>query len=859
MKKIVGFLVSMFILGSFIIFPNPSMSMNEPDPYGIDPWLSRFHNAQNTAFSSSIMSTPFVEGFEWERETTSGFFPGPPVIYDYMMYMPYMDGRARRAELFAYDIMDGDPYEEWVASFQGLMFTSPALDPDNYRIFLSTTTGFGPRGEGVSTTVYCLDMETGDELWASTVDGASFSSINYDQETDRLFLTTFWTEEEPTNIFEIEFTHIDGEGMVYCLDAEDGYEVWSAPLNGGSIDDNTVAIYDGMVFVTHGSFHYDANTGRAFPALRNALLYAFNIEDGYLEWQHSAGEGTGFLGSPSVDDGFVYAVMNSGDYSQINAMVVCLDAETGFEEWTHPIQGFAIHANPIITEEYILFITQNGNLTALDRRTGRRQWERSVNETPAPFVDIRYFLVAAGDYVFTLGWNVDSSNRHTGFRKQIFDMTARGRSVYREDVQGDIPRGIALYGKYCFFIGQAAIYQVFSDIPELEVIPSRALLGDIERNETHEFTFEISNRGARGLEGTVEASVPWITVEPEEYDDRTRSITITVDTTGLELRDYSERLLFTSNGGNAEVPVMFVVVDTTPPEVEIFKDDMVKIEDEYYTNQPDYLLRGETEPTAILIIQGKDAEIDADGIFEVELELEEGENEIEIDATDDVGNNEVTTFILHLDSTPPRLTITSENYKLSADPNDYIMGQVDDLEAEVTINGEEVQLAPNGTFAKMVFLTRGINEFIVQAKDRVGNIAEVKHYIVYPERKLIVLFIGRDQAEINGVLVQLDVAPRIINNRTMVPLRFVGEAMGAEIEWEGTEQKITLTLYGKVVILRIGATTGLVNDEPVMLDAPPTIIGGRTLVPIRFISESLGASVDWEGTQQRITINFPAT
>jgi len=180
-------------------------------------------------------------------------------------------------------------------------------------------------------------------------------------------------------------------------------------------------------------------------------------------------------------------------------------------------------------------------------------------------------------------------------------------------------------------------------------------------------------------------------------------------------------------------------------------------------------------------------------------------------------------------------------------------------DAYVTVNGEELQLAPNGSFAKMVFLARGVNEFTIQAKDRVGNVTELKHYLVFPEKKLIILFIGRKTAEINGIPVTLDVPPRIMSGRTMVPFRFIGEAMGAEVAWEASEQKITLTLFGKQIVLRIGSTTAMVNGNPVVLDAPPTIIGGRTLVPIRFVSESLGAKVDWEGTQQRITITFPAS
>ena len=68
---------------------------------------------------------------------------------------------------------------------------------------------------------------------------------------------------------------------------------------------------------------------------------------------------------------------------------------------------------------------------------------------------------------------------------------------------------------------------------------------------------------------------------------------------------------------------------------------------------------------------------------------------------------------------------------------------------------------------------------------------------MYPDKKIVILRIGNKQAEVNGSLVQLDAPPTIINGRTMVPLRFVSETFGAEIGWDGKEQKITLIFFGK--------------------------------------------------------------
>ncbi len=860
MKKTLSILVSCAMLLSLLVFsPMTSFSQNELDSNGIDPWLSKFHDHGNAGYANYSLRTPFKEGFVWERDSSTSFFSGVPAFYNNVMYQPYMiDGRARTAALYAMDISGGEPEEIWMTEFDGLMRVSPTLDPENHRLFIATTSGFGEKSQGTNTTVLCIDMEDGQEMWSSTVDGASFTSITYDSENSKVFLSTFWVEPKKNNLGDIAFDVHDSEGAFYCLDADNGEEVWSAPLDGGSSESMSAAVADGKVYVTHGNMWFSSQQNFLIPSFRSSALYTFDVNDGSLLWKYSAGENSGFAGSPSVSEGRVYVAMAYGSFTgDVSGEVACLDADSGLDEWKYTYQGIPNNVNPVIAPENIVFISNDGNVYCLNKDSGKRVWNKKVSDSPSYF-NINYHVSAAGDYVFTQGNNYDAQGRALGYRQQIFEISSKGKSVYKEDYN-DVSIGIVSYGKSVFFCGYMGIYQIMSDIPELSVSPPRVALGDVERDSTQEFTLNISNRGAKGLEGTVSTSDSWLILEKDKIDDTTKSIKVTVKPKELDLFEHTGRVIFTSNGGIVTVTVTINVVDATPPVVTVITDDLVKIDDLLYTNQVNYTLKGQTEATAIVVVQGKDVELDADGIFETTVELKEGKNEILIEATDEVGNEGQSTFVLYLDSKAPVVTITTPNYKLSVDPNDYLMGTVDDLKAVVTVNGEELQLAPNGSFAKMVFLARGVNEFTIQAKDRVGNVTELKHYLVFPEKKLIILFIGRKTAEINGIPVTLDVPPRIMSGRTMVPFRFIGEAMGAEVAWEAPEQKITLTLFGKQIVLRIGSTTAMVNGNPVVLDAPPTIIGGRTLVPIRFVSESLGAKVDWEGTQQRITITFPAS
>ena len=91
--------------------------------------------------------------------------------------------------------------------------------------------------------------------------------------------------------------------------------------------------------------------------------------------------------------------------------------------------------------------------------------------------------------------------------------------------------------------------------------------------------------------------------------------------------------------------------------------------------------------------------------------------------------------------------------------------------------------------------------------------------------------------------------------RTLVPLRFIGEALGTEVEWVSATRQIVLTDTEKVIILWIDSHNTSVNGQTVQMDCPPRImINDRTFVPLRFISEVLGATVDWDEETQEIKI-----
>jgi alkaline phosphatase len=120
----------------------------------------------------------------------------------------------------------------------------------------------------------------------------------------------------------------------------------------------------------------------------------------------------------------------------------------------------------------------------------------------------------------------------------------------------------------------------------------------------------------------------------------------------------------------------------------------------------------------------------------------------------------------------------------------------------------------------------------------------------------IILKIGSNKATINNNEVDLDVPAQLLGGRTMVPIRFVGESLGAEVQWEPSTETVKI-LKGKTVItLKIGETAAKINDKKIELDVAPIIESGKTMVPIRFIGEAFGADVKWDGGNEEINISM---
>ena len=124
----------------------------------------------------------------------------------------------------------------------------------------------------------------------------------------------------------------------------------------------------------------------------------------------------------------------------------------------------------------------------------------------------------------------------------------------------------------------------------------------------------------------------------------------------------------------------------------------------------------------------------------------------------------------------------------------------------------------------------------------------------------IILTIGEKEAKVFGTTKLNDVAPKIVNDRTMLPARFVAENLGAKVSWDEDKQLVTIT--GKqlktdediTILIYIASDIAYVNGKEIKLDSPAFIDNDRTYTPVRFVAEKLGADVEWVESELKVVI-----
>ncbi|MDD9271789.1 stalk domain-containing protein [Paenibacillus sp. GCM10023248] len=173
-----------------------------------------------------------------------------------------------------------------------------------------------------------------------------------------------------------------------------------------------------------------------------------------------------------------------------------------------------------------------------------------------------------------------------------------------------------------------------------------------------------------------------------------------------------------------------------------------------------------------------------------------------------------------------------------------LTADVSDLKFPITIKSIYVANPANGQ-----------DERAAKGKINIDDISFIyKGQLAALPKNSVKLTINKKQVTVNDKAMTLEQAPTIVDDNTLIPIRFVTEALGGNVKWDEKERKVTVIRGDKLIDLWIDNADLLANGDRVTAEVAPKIMSNVTMVPLRVISEKLGFKVGWDPQNYGITI-----
>ena len=440
-------------------------------------------------------------------------------------------------------------------------------------------------------------------------------------------------------------------------------------------------------------------------------------------------------------------------------------------------------------------------------------------------------------------------------------------------------------------------FEVLKD-PELYLEPQVIDFGISPIGDKITKTIKIGNKNKGPIKVRLIPTVDWIVISKDSFESNFEEIRLTAITKNLTQGEHTGQLRILSNGGNVEIPLIISTIIPYALDREVV--DFGKVYSDNLSIEPiNIVIKNNIDKNISMNINISASWIK---VSENNFELtsnEEQKIEISVDFSQlknyETYSGKITFIPIDLEFNA-ELKVQIE--LLEAQPKIFVTieGNVESIKGEITV-GEKFEkkiiiknIGGGILKGKAFFLDdfspiklSGINFIIRSSQESVlsiylnsfdltpgtikntlildsnGGKVEIPILIkVNPKPPIVItLKIGSSEAYMGGKIVLLDAPPYIKKGTTFVPIRFISEAFGAKVEWQNIDKgRVIIRLKDKEIILDIGKTTAFINKKPYTLLAAPEIVNGRTFVPVRFISEGLGAEVKWIAQTQEVIISM---
>ncbi len=441
---------------------------------------------------------------------------------------------------------------------------------------------------------------------------------------------------------------------------------------------------------------------------------------------------------------------------------------------------------------------------------------------------------------------------------------------------------------------------VFSIVerPVLSVSSTELDFGTLRRGEKSSQTIEVSNKRAGEIKGSISSRARWLEFNVKSFNTNKTTLEVTANTKELEYGSYDSDIQISSDGGDAKISVKLDVsaskLTTEHNKIEfgaitedklneanfdlkisnvgseVAEVELDKIPDFLNTKEKKFNLGVEESKTINFTI--KEDKVSAKQDYSDVLEIIYTDGKLSIPVS------------ISVQEMPPLLQITSNqelgeelSFELKSGETTSFELQMENigrgrLEGKISfLKKQDWISSSNNQFALLRGQKRTITFTLNAGELKSGTYQETiaiqtnggtKEYkismIIQKNPIIIVLQIGSKNASISGKAVTVDPPPYIKSGTTLVPLRFISEAFGASIDWQPKQGKGTIIIKLKehLIQIEIANTQALVNGKTMTLVVAPEIVNGRTFVPLRFISEAFGAKVEWIAETQTIRMSY---
>jgi hypothetical protein len=392
--------------------------------------------------------------------------------------------------------------------------------------------------------------------------------------------------------------------------------------------------------------------------------------------------------------------------------------------------------------------------------------------------------------------------------------------------------------------------------PILVADPKELDFGTLQSGQSKTLKVHVSNEGKEGLRGTIEPDNTWIEADPPKFEKEELDVSITVSPVVGQLLNMQHvgYVQIVTNGGSTSIRCRFyyqeTAIDDLPPDLTITEP-----KDKSLVNKQNITVKGRTNPGVSILVGGNAKDVNEDGSFEFQHSLHEGENKLTVTARKDSGKTTDVSVTITLDSMPPPLTVKDPVPTVHTSPI-WVEGATEKT-ATVRANGKSIKPDINGNFKVMFELKPGENKLEIIAADEAGNTTPWGKTVKFVPQEVynIKMWVGKPEAYVNGNLVYLEVPPTIVANKTFVPLRFISENFKADVKWDAATRSVTVNGQSHSSTVFIGSQNAFLDGQPKLLEAAPFIKNGKTMVPLRFIAQdTLAATIDWNGEEKRIEL-----